>query len=477
MADIVSQSWFWPVVLVSIGLPVVLIVLTEVSNALARRASRAATIVVMVRNYLVPVAALFVLISQMPGLGGGDSWSKLIATMFWLLAIVVIINALNHLVFHRAEHGSWRDRFPTIFSDIIRFTFIIVGIAVVFWLVWGADVAGIFAALGVTSIIVGLALQNAVGSIISGLLLIFESPFSMGDWIEAGGARGQVVEVNWRAVHIDTGNGVLVIPTAELAANSFVNLTRGPDPHDAVRELEFGTDDPPGRVRQLLVDVARDLPLVSPDREPRAASLGGSRYRISIPLLKPGDREAVLDAFSTRVWYAARRAELHLDRDATDDWRTDANLLAALHKAAPLLHLRQADAEQLAAGARLERYCGGESLLQPGIVPDGTRFILDGRVTLGIESEAAGFVVIARLGENDAIGLTALTRNVTISRAMATGDVDVLYVPVTLLDEVVRSHPALARELVSEAENRVAQARTALAAVGEQLPFSRRVLG
>ena len=477
MADIVSQSWFWPVVLVSIGLPVVLIVLTEVSNALARRASRAATIVVMVRNYLVPVAALFVLISQMPGLGGGDSWSKLIATMFWLLAIVVIINALNHLVFHRAEQGSWRDRFPTIFSDIIRFTFIIVGIAVVFWLVWGADVAGIFAALGVTSIIVGLALQNAVGSIISGLLLIFESPFSMGDWIEAGGARGQVVEVNWRAVHIDTGNGVLVIPTAELAANSFVNLTRGPDPHDAVRELEFATDDPPGRVRQLLVDVARDLPLVSADREPRAASLGGPRYPTSTPLLNPGDREAVLDAFSTRVWYAARRAELHLDRDATDDWRTEANLLAALHKAAPLLHLRQADAEQFAAGARLERYCGGESLLQPGIVPDGTRFILEGRVTLGIESEAAGFVVIARLGENDAIGLTALTRNVTISRAMATGDVDVLYVPVTLLDEVVRSHPALARELVSEAENRVAQARMALAAVGEQLPFSRRVLG
>ena len=74
--------------------------------------------------------------------------------------IVVTINAINHLVFHRGEKGSWRDRFPTIFSDLIRFVFIIVGIALVFWWVWDADVAGVFAALGITSIVVGLALQN-----------------------------------------------------------------------------------------------------------------------------------------------------------------------------------------------------------------------------------------------------------------------------------------------------------------------------
>ena len=55
-----------------------------------------------------------------------------------------------------------------------------------FWWVWDADVAGVFAALGVTSIVVGLALQNAVGSIVSGLFLIFEAPFELGDWIETG---------------------------------------------------------------------------------------------------------------------------------------------------------------------------------------------------------------------------------------------------------------------------------------------------
>ena len=237
MADIVSQPWFWPAVIVSVGLPLLLIGLTEFHNSLARRGSRAAPIVLMVRNYLVPVAAILVLITQPGAWQGQGTWPKVIATIFGLLVIVVVINAINHLVFHRGEKGSWRDRFPTIFSDLIRFVFIIVGIAAVFWWVWDADVAGVFAALGVTSIVVGFALQNSVGSIVSGLFLIFEAPFELGDWIQMGSMRGQIVEVNWRAVHLDTGNGIVVMPTAELAEGSFTNLSRAPDPYAATAEV------------------------------------------------------------------------------------------------------------------------------------------------------------------------------------------------------------------------------------------------
>ena len=95
--------------------------------------------------------------------------------------------------------------------------------------------------------------RTSVGSIVSGLFLIFEAPFELGDWIETGGTRGQIVEVNWRAVHLDTGNGIVVMPTAELAEGSFTNLSRSPDPYAATATVAFGTDDPPGRVRELIV--------------------------------------------------------------------------------------------------------------------------------------------------------------------------------------------------------------------------------
>ncbi len=477
MADIVSQPWFWPALIVSVGLPLLLIGLTEFYNSLARRGSRAAPIVLLVRNYLVPVAAILLLITQPEAWQKQGTWPKVVATIFGLLVIVVVINAINHLVFHRGEKGSWRDRFPTIFSDLIRFVLIVVGIALLFWWVWNADVAGVFAALGVTSIIVGLALQNAVGSIVSGLFLIFEAPFELGDWIDTEAGRGQIVEVNWRAIHLDTGNGIVVMPTAHLAGGSFTNLSRSLDPYAATVQIEFGTDDPPGEVRAVMVEVARDIPLVSPDREPTARSRPGSIYEIAIPLQNPGDNDAVIDTFLTRVWYASRRADLHLDGDTTDDWRTPARLQDALRQIAGPLSLKAGETDALAADTRLERYCSGESILRPGTVPVETRFILSGTVVLGIPTEDQGFIQVSKLGRDDAIGITALSRTESISRAIATSEVDVVVVPIRILDDIVRAHPVVARELVRESDNRVQQARIALHAIGEQLPFGRQTLG
>ena len=127
--------------------------------------------------------------------------------------------------------------------------------------------------------------------------------------------------------------------------------------------------------------------------------------------------------------------------------------------------------------ARLERYCAGESLLRPGTVPVETSFILSGTVVLGIPTEDDGFVQVTVLGRDDAVGITALSRTQTISRAVATSEVDVVVLPVGVLDDIVRAHPVVAREIVRESENRVQQARIALHTVGEQLPFGRRVLG
>lgn len=476
MPSIVTQPWFWPAVIVSVGLPLALIALTEFSNALVRRGSRAAPIVLMVRNYLVPVAAVLVLVSQPGAWDDAGTWPRVVWTVFGLLVIVVVINAINHLVFQRAEKGSWRDRFPTIFSDLIRFVLIIVGIAMLMAWVWRADVAGVFAALGVTSIVVGFALQNAVGSVVSGLFLIFEAPFQLGDWIEYDGRRAQIIEVNWRAIHLDSGNGIVVLPTAELAGSAFVNLSRSPQPYAASVPVVFSTDDPPAQVRGLLIEVAGEIPLVSPHVPPSVVAGGDATYTVSIPLVSPGDQSAVTDAFRQRIWYAARRAGLHLDGDATDEWRTPARLQSALRALAPILSLPELGAEALASDARLERYCQGEVLLREGTVPRSTRFLLAGRVMLGVPTEDA-FVRVSELRDGDAVGITALTRAPTGLRAVALSEVEVVVLTVAQLDAIVQAHPVLARELVREGENRGRMARAALAHAGEVLDPGLVVMG
>jgi small-conductance mechanosensitive channel len=165
--------------------------------------------------------------------------------VFGFLLILLVLSALKVVLFKQAGTGTWRERMPSIFIDIARLLLVGIGLAMLFSWVWGADIGGLFAALGVTSIVLGFALQNAVGSIISGLLLLFEQPFRLGDWLDAGSARGRIVEVNWRSVHIETADGVQIIPNATLAGASFTNLSQPAGRHAVTIATAFGPGDPP----------------------------------------------------------------------------------------------------------------------------------------------------------------------------------------------------------------------------------------
>ncbi|EUA87619.1 mechanosensitive ion channel family protein [Mycobacterium ulcerans str. Harvey] len=79
--------------------------------------------------------------------------------------------------------------------------------------VWGVRIGGLFTALGVTSVVIGLMLQNSVSQIVSGLFMLFEQPFQIDDWLDTTTTRGRIVEVNWRAVRIETGSGLRITRT------------------------------------------------------------------------------------------------------------------------------------------------------------------------------------------------------------------------------------------------------------------------
>lgn len=215
--NIFGSSWFYWAVGIAIGLPVGMILLTELHDALLRRQSPLARQVGLLRNYLLPLAALLLLLVQASGIPAGDIPVRILTTVFGLLVVVLLLSGLNATVFERAPEKSWRKRLPTIFIDVARIALICVGLAVMSSYIWGVRIGGVFTALGVTSVVIGLMLQNSVGQIVSGLFMLFEQPFRIDDWLDTGTARGRVVEVNWRAVHIDTGSGIRIMPNAALA--------------------------------------------------------------------------------------------------------------------------------------------------------------------------------------------------------------------------------------------------------------------
>jgi small-conductance mechanosensitive channel len=466
MTSVLDAPWFFWAIGVAVGFPLTLVLLTELHNALLRRRSALARPVHLLRNYILPLGALLLLLVKATQVSAEATPVRIVSTVFGFVVLVLLLSGLNATLFQGAPEGSWRKRIPSIFLDVARFAIIAIGVGLMFSFIWGADVGRLFTALGVTSIVLGLALQNSVGQIISGLLVLFEQPFQLGDWIETPTARGRVVEVNWRATHIDTGGGLLIMPNSVLAAASFTNFSRPPGAHSLSVTTTFAVDDPPDDVIAMLNRVAAMLPQLRPDAAPSSVHSGGLQYSTGIPLRTPADDFKAKSVFLRWVWYASRRAGLHLD-EAEDDFSTPERLEASLRIIAPTLRLNQDDQNGLLPRTRITRYGTDEYLQFAGQVPKRMSFVVNGRVRLVVTGDDGAVLPVRTLEEGDFIGQTTLTREPVAAAAYALEEVTVLQIEREHIEELVARKPLLLQDIGRAIEERRDSFRRALAAAGD----------
>jgi small-conductance mechanosensitive channel len=461
-----DDPWFYWAIGIAIGLPVGLILLTELHDLLVRRNSSLARQVSLLRNYLLPLGALLLLLVQASQVPARDIPVRILTTVFGMLVLVLLLSGLNATVFESAPEKSWRKRLPTIFRDVARFAVIGVGLALMLSYVWGVRIGGLFTALGITSVVIGLMLQNSVGQIVSGLFMLFEQPFRIDDWLDTGTARGRVVEVNWRAVHIDTGSGMRIMPNSVLATTSFTNLSRPPGTHKLAVTTTFSSADPPDRVCEMLSGVARALPQLKAGSVPRSVPLGAAEYRTSIGLSSPADASAAKATFLRWAWYAARRENLHLD-DADDDFSTTDRLEHALRTVvAPALRLSAEDQRSLQSCAKIVRYGADEIVEYAGQVPAGMTFLVSGRVQLTATADDGSVVPVSTLVEGSFLGLTTLTRQPNLASAYALEEVTALEIGREHLEHLVMHEPLLLQDFGRTLEERRSKVRQARAVSG-----------
>jgi len=463
MSSVFDSGWFYWAVGVAIGFPVCLVLLTELHNALLRRGNALARPVHLIRNYILPLGALLILLVQAVQVSGEATPVRVVATVFGFVVLVLLLSGLNATMFQGAPEGSWRKRIPSIFLDVARFAVIAVGLAIMLAYIWGANVGGLFTALGVTSIVIGLALQNSVGQIISGLLLLFEQPFQLGDWIDTPTARGRVVEVNWRATHIDTGGGMMIMPNSALAAASFKNFSRPAGTHSLSVSTVFSVDDPPDDVIRMLNRVAVMLPQLRPGATPSSVRSGAMEYSTGIPVRSPADDFAAKSQFLRWVWYASRRAGLHLD-EAEDEFATAERVQTSLRIIAPTLRLNHQDQEDLLTRVSLTRYGADEYIQYTGQIPKRMSFIVNGKVRLAATDDAGGIIPVRTLESGDFLGQTALTLEPVGASAYALEEVTVLRIDREVIEDLVSQKPVLLQDFGRAIEERRESLRRALAA-------------
>ncbi len=85
------------------------------------------------------------------------------------------------------------------------------------------ELSGLAQALGVTTLVVSLGLQDFIKNVVAGIQIVMTKLFSAGDQLEVGGKRGEVLDVNWRQTTLrDKDGNSYVVPNAELMAGTFM---------------------------------------------------------------------------------------------------------------------------------------------------------------------------------------------------------------------------------------------------------------
>ena len=146
--------------------------------------------------------------------------------------------------------------------------------------------------------------------------------------------------------------------------------------------------DAPDEVCALLTGVAVNLPHLHPDGRPVADATTSTDYSMTIPVRSPADDVAAPSTLQRWLWYAARRAGLHLDA-IEDDYSTLARRVAAVRKIAPVLRVSSSDLEGLLPHVSVTRFGSEEVMQKGGDVPSGMSFVVNGRVRLASPARMA----------------------------------------------------------------------------------------
>lgn len=178
-------------------------------------------------------------------------------------------------------------------SRITYYIIVTIGILVSFQFV-GIDLSSLAVIFGLLSVGIGFGLQNITNNFISGLIVLFERPISVGDRVEVGGVEGDVIEINIRSTKIRTLNNIsIIVPNQEFVGSNVVNYSHGDPSFRLDIEVGVSYSSDLDKVLKALEEVAGEHDKVMREPKPQIhfTAFGDSSWDMQLRVWIPNVKE------------------------------------------------------------------------------------------------------------------------------------------------------------------------------------------
>ncbi|MDD7064159.1 MAG: mechanosensitive ion channel, partial [Mollicutes bacterium] len=180
----------------------------------------------------------------------------------WLLTFLVVVIAFMFVFVFTAivractSNGRKAQTVGSLICSLIKYISILVGVGFVL-AIWGVDVTGIMAGVSIVTLIVGLGCQSLIQDVVSGLFIVFDDYFAVGDIVIIDGFRGTVHEVGLKTTKlIDAGGNIKSITNSSIT--TVVNLSREDSLVSVLMDSSYNED-----VERVEAVIAQALPAIA----------------------------------------------------------------------------------------------------------------------------------------------------------------------------------------------------------------------
>lgn len=220
---------------------------------------------------------------------------------------------LKNISLQTPEEGIIRPQTLPLLENVAAVLNVLMVVYLIF-LVWNIDMTAWLASAGIVGIAVGFAAKDTIANLLSGVFILADSPYKIGDYIVIDtGERGKVTHIGLRSTRLLTRDDLEVnIPNAIIANGKIINESSGRHVKSRVRiavSVAYGSDLE--RVRALLLQVAEKEPQICRDPEARVRFRTFGASGLDLELLvwidDPEIRGRVVDALNTEIYNCFNR--------------------------------------------------------------------------------------------------------------------------------------------------------------------------